>query len=226
MEELRGTIKATIPQSYSLDYLLYLPESYGRPPGVRYPLVLFLHGKGERGSNVDDIKRNGIDALTRFQQQYDFILLAPQCPMGTWWVEQLPALDALLDDVCAGYRVDLSRIYLTGLSMGGYGSWHYAAHSPERFAAVVPICGGGSHWNDFPERATVLKDVPIWAFHGGADDLVPPSESQQMVDAIDAVNGNVRLTVYPGVGHDSWTQTYENPDLYIWLFRHARSKKG
>ncbi len=224
LEELRGTVKKIVPKSYALDYLLYLPDNYGRPQGVRYPLVLFLHGKGERGNELDAVKKHAISSLNSFQEQYDFILLAPQCPLETWWVEQLDGLDALLDEICGSYRVDLSRIYLTGISMGGFGSWHYAVHRPGRFAAVAPICGGGSHWHGFPEKVASIKRVPIWAFHGADDDVVPLSASQEMVDTLDAAGGNVRMTVYPGVKHDSWTQTYANPELYIWMFRHALSK--
>ena len=223
MEELRGTVRTTVSHSYALDYLLYLPEEYGRPPGVRYPLVLFLHGKGQRGSNVDEVKAHAVESLNHFQERYDYVLLAPQCPMDTWWVEQLDALDALLDDICGSYRVDLSRIYLTGLSMGGFGSWHYAVRHPDRFAAVVPICGGGSHWHGFPEKVAAIKDVPVWTFHGADDPVVPVESTQQMVDALEAAGGNVRFTIYPGVQHDSWTRTYADPDLYLWMFRHALS---
>ena len=226
MEELHATAKRTVTKTYALEYLLTLPDDYGRPPGVRYPLVLFLHGAGERGHDLEAIKKHGIKELTEFQARYDFILAAPQCPPDTWWVDQMEALDQLLDDVCSSYRVDQTRIYLTGLSMGGYGTWHYAVRHPERFAAVVPICGGGTWWNGYPEMVRTIKNVPVWAFHGADDDIVPLSASQELVDALEEVNGNVRFTVYPGVTHDSWTQTYQNPDLYVWLFRHARSKKA
>lgn len=223
MDELRLTATCSVTQRYAMEYLLYLPDSYGRPPGVRYPLVLFLHGAGERGADLELVKKHGLPGLTEFQLQYDFILVAPQCPADTWWVDRMDVLDQLLEDVCANYRVDLSRIYLTGLSMGGYGAWHYAVRHPRRFAAVVPICGGGTWWNGYPERVKTLKDVPLWAFHGAEDDVVPLSASQELVDALEEVEGNVKLTVYPGVAHDSWTATYRDPELYIWLFRHGLS---
>ena len=122
-----------------------------------------------------------------------------------------------MDDIAAKYRVDKDRIYLTGLSMGGFGTWSLAAAHPERFAAIVPICGGGN-----PADAAKLKNLPIWVFHGAKDPVVPPERSESMVKAIKAAGGNVKLTVYPDAGHDAWTATYENPELYRWLFAQKR----
>jgi predicted peptidase len=126
-------------------------------------------------------------------------------------------LKALLDEVIANYAVDPDRTYLTGLSMGGYGTWSLAMTYPARFAAIAPICGGG-----IADWVSVLKDVAVWAFHGADDPLVPLDQGQRMVDALRACGGNVTFTVYPGVEHDSWTQTYENPELYDWLLQHTR----
>jgi predicted peptidase len=225
MEELQATATRTVTKTDSLHYLLYLPEDYGRPPGVRYPLILLLHGAGERGDDLQQVKTHGVNEIVSFQQQHKFILAVPQCPKDEWWGDHVDALDQLLQDVISSYRIDTTRLYLTGLSMGGYGSWYYATIHPQRFAAVTPICGGGLPFYGYPERVQVLKDVPIWAFHGGADDVVPLAASQALVDALAEVNGNARLTIYPGVEHDSWTQTYANPDLYDWMFSHALSHK-
>ena len=144
-------------------------------------------------------------------------MVSPQSRRFGWNVD---ALIGLLDHVVSKYRVDPRRIYLTGLSMGGYGTWSLAARAPDRFAAIVPICGGGS-----PDNAEKLKNLPIWVFHGAKDRVVPVSRSEQMVEAIKAVGGNVKFTVYPDVAHDSWTETYNDPKLYEWLLKHKREKK-
>jgi predicted peptidase len=199
----------------SLKYLLFLPESYGREPDQHWPLILFLHGMGERGDNLERIKIHGIPKVVEERPDFPFVCISPQCPDDSTWRDHHLALKALLDHVLSAYAVDSRRVYLTGLSMGGYGTWSLAMAYPQLFAAIVPICGGGqSRW------AGMLKQVPVWAFHGGADEVVPPEESQSMVDALQASGGDVRFTVYPGVGHDSWTQTYANPELYDWFLAH------
>jgi predicted peptidase len=126
----------------------------------------------------------------------------------------------LLDDIVSRYNVDTERIYLTGLSMGGYGTWTLAAAYPQRFAAIAPICGGGERY-----MADKFKNVPVWAFHGAKDNVVPPVKSEEMVNAINARGGNARLTVYPDAAHDSWTATYDNPELYDWFLKHRKSRK-
>ena len=143
---------------------------------------------------------------------FPFILLSPLCPADSWWTENLDGLNALLDDVIAKYAVDEDRVYLTGLSMGGQGSWHLAIRFPHRFAALAPICGWGQ-----PYLACRLKDLPIWAFHGELDQVVPVEQSRRMVAAVNECGGQARLTTYPEAFHDSWTETYMNPALYEWF---------
>ena len=126
-----------------------------------------------------------------------------------------------MNDVITSYAVDTERLYLTGLSMGGFGTWHLGAVHPERFATLAPICGGGAWFAGFPEKARVLKDVPIWVFHGAKDEVVPLQESEKVVDVLKACGGNVRFTVYPDADHDSWTETYNNPELYEWFLQHT-----
>jgi predicted peptidase len=131
------------------------------------------------------------------------------------------ALEALLDAILARPDVDTSRVYLTGLSMGGFGTWHLAVQRPEAFAAIAPICGAGSMVNSLPHRIYRLKHMPVWAFHGADDDIVPLASQQVLIDALHEVTeAEVRFTVYPNVGHDSWTQTYANPALYDWFLQH------
>jgi predicted peptidase len=153
------------------------------------------------------------------------IVVSPQAPEGDWWTYRANDLLALLDDVAGRYNVDEDRIYVTGLSMGGYGTWALLQAAPERFAAAIPICGGGNA--ALARYATALRDVPVRVFHGGADQVVPVQESIDMVGAIREAGGeNVELTVYPGVGHDSWTQTYEDPALWEWLWSRRRGERG
>jgi len=144
--------------------------------------------------------------------------VSPQCPANQWWTDHLEALTALLDQTARKYRVDRDRVYVTGLSMGGYGTWALLARHPERFAAALPICGGGN-------RAGLARamDLPIWAFHGEADPVVPLDETTRLVDAMKTRGArNVKLTTYPGVQHDSWTQTYDDPAVWEWLFAQKR----
>jgi predicted peptidase len=211
-------------------YRLLKPEKL--EPGKRYPIVLFLHGAGERG---DDNKKQLLYlpewmAQSDWRERYPCFLMAPQCPKEKGWsgprlgqpVEQSaePATEAevalmALLALKGTLPIDDKRIYLTGLSMGGYGSWQLAAHHPNLFAAVVPICGGGqTAW------AAQLKDVPIWAVHGDADTVVPPSKSRDMIEAIKAAGGNPKYTELPGVGHNSWTPAYEDPHGVLeWMFQ-------
>jgi predicted peptidase len=199
-----------------LKYLLYLPEAYHSGNDL-WPLMLFLHGAGERGDNLEQLKSHGPPKLVAQGQRFPVILVSPQCPRGQYWSSVV--LGAMLDEVTNVHRVDLDRVYLTGISMGGFGAWELGGLEPERFAAVAPICGGGD-----PELACRLKEVPVWAFHGAEDDIVPLEASEMMVDALRECGGNVRFTVYPGVGHDSWTPTYNNPELYDWLLAQQRSR--
>ena len=182
--------------------------------------MLFLHGAGERGSDLNKVKKHGPPKLAGAGKDLGFIIVSPQCPDGDWWTEKGETLIHLLDDIQAGYAVDPNRVYLTGLSMGGYGTWTLGAAYPDRFAAMVPICGGGKRF-----MAWKLKDVPVWAFHGGKDNVVPLSESEEMVDAVKRRGGRAKLTVYPEAGHDSWTATYDNPELYKWLLGHRKGEK-
>lgn len=222
MEQQKAAFEQRITKTVHLDYLFSLPGDYDRDPDRHWPLILFLHGAGERGNDLDAIKVNGIPKIVAAREDFPFVTVSPQCPEHTVWNDHFEALDALLTEIEAQYRIDPDRWYLTGLSMGGYGSWHFAALYPERFAAVVPICGGTWPLYGFPERIKVLKDVPIWAFHGAKDAVVPLAASRQLVNVLEAHGGNVTFTVYPETEHDAWTETYENPALYAWLLAQRR----
>jgi predicted peptidase len=208
-----------ITKTLSCKYLLFLPEGYGRQE-KRWPLMLFLHGAGERGDDLNKVKVHGPPKIVEKRKDFPFIVVSPQCPQDDWWTKKTEILINLLDDIVACYDVDTERVYLTGLSMGGYGSWALASEYPDRFAAVVPICGGGNRI-----MSITLKDIPIWAFHGAKDSVVPVEESKDVVEAINARGGNAKLTIYPDANHDSWTETYNNHEVYDWLLKHRRSSK-
>lgn len=209
-------LETRIEQVVRMGYLLHLPKGYQATDddAIDWPLVVFLHGAGERGEDLALVKKHGIPKLLEECKELPFIILAPQCPLEGWWSSELQALDALLADIVERYRVDKRRIYLTGLSMGGYGTWHWAIAHKGTFAAIAPVCGGVHGPSRIVEQ---LKNLPVWAFHGAKDPVVPIGEQQKLVEALRAVGGNVRFTVYPEAEHDSWTETYANPELYSWL---------
>lgn len=191
------------------NYLLYLPEDYGKQE--RWPLLVFLHGAGERGDDLELLKVHGPPKLIAAGKDFPCIVLAPQCAKHTRWYPQ--ALIELIDKIANEYKVDKSRIYLTGLSMGGSGTWALGADYPRVFAAIAPICGRGR-----PDKAEALVSTPTWVFHGAKDKTVKIEESEKMVEAIKAAGGNPKFTVYPEAEHDSWTETYDNPKFFEWLF--------
>lgn len=211
--------EAEIVKKVAYNYLLHLPPDYGEDPTKRWPLILFLHGAGERGSDLKKLKVNGIPKIVEEQPDFPFITVSPQCPEDHWWPAEVEGLLALLDDVMVRYAVDPDRVYLTGLSMGGYGTWTLAVAAPDRFAAIAPICGGLYGPARMVER---LKNVPVWAFHGAKDPVVPLEQSERLVKVLQEVGGQARLTVYPEAEHDSWTETYANPELYAWFLAHRR----
>lgn len=205
------------------NYLLYLPKGYERSTN-RWPLMLFLHGAGERGSNLSKVSAHGPPKLAKQRKELPFVIVSPQCPADEIWNDA--TLLALLDSVCARYRVDTNRVYLTGLSMGGYGTWSLGLRHPERFAAIAPICGGGDVLPILLASRTnskALRSLGVWAFHGAKDPVVPVSESERMISVLQKAGvKDVRLTVYPEAGHDSWTEAYEEPRLFEWLLAHRR----
>jgi predicted peptidase len=213
-----------IHKTIQLKYLLFLPKGYDPHSSQRWPMILFLHGIGERGQDPWKVKAYGPPKVAEQWADFPFIVVSPQCPTGAWWSND--ELNTLLDEVLAKQKADVDRIYLTGLSMGGFGAWSLALASPERFAAVAPICGGGT-WQLAraidEKRAAALRSLPFWVFHGDKDTSIPLRESEHMVSGLREFGCDVKFTVYPGAGHDSWTETYNNPELYKWFLQHSRT---
>jgi predicted peptidase len=207
--------------STALRYWLYLPKDYDADPTKRWPIVLFLHGAGERGQDLNQVAVHGPPKLVKNGRDFPFILVSPQCPSGERW--HSGQLVELLQKLSLTLRVDTNRWCATGLSMGGYGSWELASVYPNRFAAVAPVCGGGQTIDLLLRNRPELKTLGVWAFHGSKDSVVIPSESQRMVDAFKQLgNTECKLTLYPEANHDSWTATYNNSELYTWLLKHHR----
>ncbi len=220
MPQSARAVKKSISRHLKLAYLEYLPPGH---PGQdkKWPLIIYLHGGGERGSSLDLVKTHGIPKIVE-TQDLPFVALSPQCPSNYWWSDFLPLLDDMIQQAVDTLNVDPHRVYLTGNSMGGYGTWHFAVEYPHRLAAIAPICGSGPWMYNVRERLSSMVHIPTWAFHGAEDEIVLPIESQVMVRDLQEAGGDARLTLYPGVGHDSWTQTYADGALYDWFLAHKR----
>jgi predicted peptidase len=204
-----------VTKSIGYDFVVQKPSGYGAE-GMKFPLIVFLHGSGECGHDLSKLEKHSLLKIASQQDDFPFVIVAPQMPAydGWWSVE---SLDALLDHVLATYAVDPDRVYLTGLSLGAYGVWDWACHRPKAFAAIVPIAGEGN--DDWADK---LKDVPVWAFHGAKDQAVSAAEEQRIVDAVNKRGGSAKLTLYPDLGHNAWDRAYSDPALFEWLLAHSR----
>lgn len=197
--------------------------------GQKYPLVVFLHGAGERGTDNETPLVHGVVEFVKNQDRHPCFLIAPQCPSGKRWVEvdwsspshlmptepsaPMQSLIALIEHLEKTLPIDSRRIYLTGLSMGGYGVWDLMARQPGRYAAAVPVCGGADE-----TKAAELARTPVWAFHGAKDGVVVPQRSRNAIEAVKKAGGIAKYEEYPDVGHDSWNRAYANRDMHDWLF--------
>lgn len=216
-ESLQQSARHTSQVTVTADYLLYLPPDYNKQE--KWPLLLFLHGAGERGTNINQVKMHGPPKLIEEGRDFPFIVVSPQCPEDHEW--EPIVLTSLLDDIESNYHVDADRIYVTGLSMGGFGVFELAAYSPNRFAALMPLCPGGGE----PYWVKRYAHVPIWLFQGGKDVEFHVRKSNEMAEAIREANGKFTMTVYPEAGHNIWTETYNNPAVYEWLLSHKREPR-
>ena len=183
------------------------------------PAIIFqLHGAGERGKGTDDLDKvlvHGFPNLKEGIDKYDCVIVLPQCPEDSFWVAKIESINKFVDEMIKLYNGDENRLYLCGLSMGGFGTWYTSMAYPNRFAAIAPCCGGGMPWN-----ADVLK-VPIWMFHGAVDNVVLPSNTIDMYNALKGKNENIKFDLYDGVGHDSWVKAFSE-DLLKWMLSNTK----
>ena len=208
--------KKSFTQEVSSNYILDLPKDYSER--TDWPLVVYLHGYSESGNDLEMVKQNGPPKLVAEGKQFPFVVVSPQCPSGFYWRGNV--IMGLIDHIVENYSIDTSKVYMTGKSMGGYGTWQISHEYPERFAAIAPIAGGGLFVSPyFMDR---LKGLPVWAFHDKRDDLVPYQESVRMVEGVNAAGGNAKLTTYNQGTHDAWTEAYNNDELYDWFLKHSK----
>lgn len=199
----------------TVNYLLYLPQDYVKDTSRLWPVLIFLHGSGEAGNDLQKVKAHGPPKLIEQGKQFPFIVVSPQAPGNEGWEPQV--IIRLIKGIQSKYKVDREKIYLTGLSMGGFGTWNIASKFPSVFAAIAPVCGGGDTTD-----VMKLKHVPVWCFHGAKDNVVDPEQSYRMVRALKKYNPDVKLTIYPDANHDSWSQTYDNDSLYTWMLQQKK----
>ncbi len=204
-----------VKKDKTLQYLVRYPANYQE--GEKYPLLLFFHGAGNRGERPEEYARDIFFTCTDQYAELPLITVAPMCEEDSWF-DIFETLKEFVRHLATLDRVDESRMYIMGASMGGYCTWQLMMSLPEVFAAGVPICGGGMYWN-----AGRLKDLPVWAFHGALDEVVFPQESQKLVDSVNANGGNARLTIYPDCDHDSWTKTFEDLAVFAWLLEQQKT---
>lgn len=211
------SFQRTITKTVKLKYTLCLPDGYDPKGKDSWPMILFLHGAGERGDDLSKVTSLGPMAYAQRTKGFPFIVLAPLCPLGKAWSPD--ELIALLDEIEKEYRVNTQAVYVTGYSMGGAGTWALAMEHPDRFAAVAPVCG-----RVIPLLIGNLWRTPIWAFHGEKDDVVPISNSREVVEWLQqsAKNENVKFTVIPGAGHQIWSDVYGRGDLYSWFMKYRK----
>jgi Predicted peptidase len=201
-------------------YLLFIPKGYNESGSDRWPLLIFLHGSGERGTDINVVKKHGPPMLVEKNPAFPFIVISPQLPeqsatVGQYW--PVPPLEAILEHALKTLRVDPSRVYLTGLSLGGIATWDWGTTNPEHFAALAPVAAFGD-----PTKACKAKDVPVWAFHGDHDDAVDTRGDFEMVDALKKCGSAPRLTIYPNTDHWSWVPAYNDPALWMWLLEQRK----
>jgi predicted peptidase len=224
-------------------FQVYVPKDWSKKQ--KWPVILFLHGAGERGDDGLIQTEVGIGtAIRRYSERFPAVVVFPQCRRNVWWTEPAMEEQALktLDQSIKEFNGDAERTYLTGISMGGYGTWSIASKHPGRFAALAPVCGGiriparaqvpealknqPAGADPYAETAKKIGQTPVWIFHGGDDSVVPPGESRKMTEALKAVNGDVRYSEYDKVNHNSWDKAYAEKELMTWMLGKRRTKSG
>lgn len=209
-------MKTTTLKYEKLDYILSVPDDFSEDG--KYPLIVFLHGAGGRGTDINMIYSNPYFEITS-KYEFEAVTFAPQCYANSWF-DIFEELQDFIKFAVSHKFIMTEKVYLVGASMGGYAVWQMAMTMPRLFAAIVPVCGGGMYWN-----AGRLKNIKVWAYHGSEDKTVFVEESVKMVDAVNAAGGDARLTICDGVGHNSWINAYNNKDLFQWLFAQTNNNE-
>jgi predicted peptidase len=201
----------------TVKYVVYVPKDYS--PEKPHPAILFLHGSGEQGDDGKKQAEVGLGSAIRMaEDKWNYIVMFPQKPKGKgWFMDHEKLILDVIEKTKKEYKIDDKRLYITGLSMGGFGTWSLICKYPDMFAAAAPVCGGGN-----PADAAKIKDLPIWNFHGDKDNAVPIKRSQEMIDALKAAGGTPKFTIYPGVGHNSWDKAYRDEKLYEWFLQYSK----
>jgi predicted peptidase len=210
----------TIPREHppQIHYLVQLPQGYEEDTNRLWPMVFYLHGFGESGDDLKKVLRFGPPRLMAEGKDLPCIVVSPQLPKGFLWFRESNALLAILDEVAKSNRVDLRRVHVTGNSLGAFGAIVLAAQEPQRFASLVPICGGVDYLDSLR-----LRDVPVWAFHGEKDPIIPAQESRRLVSLVNQIGGTAKLTIYPDAGHNCWDRAYADPALWDWILAQKKT---
>jgi len=207
-----------VKERVNYDYLLYLPSEYSTQ-AKEYPLVIYLHGGSQKGTDLNKLKTYGLPYLVDKGTDFDFIIASPQCPDNKYWSTD-NWFDSLYLDLKSKYRIDTSKVYLTGISMGGYGVFITAMDFPDKFAALIPLCGGCN--DSDTTRICNLSNIPIWAFHGTDDDKIPFRETERIVDALEECDGKIKFTPIENEGHNIQYMYENNPDIYDWMLKQGK----
>ena len=214
-----------------IGYLLYLPFNYYKSKKSRYPLIIYIHGTGSQGTNLLLLKRDTLPKLVEQKKDFPFIVISPQYELSKdYSVDNglsIESFKEFYNCIIKKYKVDINRVYLTGASFGGYMTWNIAINYPDKFAAIVPVCGFGVVENLYkyahlPKNLINIKNLPIWVFHGAKDSEVPIKQSEIIVNELKKIGNDVKFTIYPDLDHDCWTVTYHNEELYKWFLKNKK----
>ncbi|GGG13358.1 prolyl oligopeptidase family serine peptidase [Paenibacillus abyssi] len=213
-------LETVVMKKVSIHYQLFKPSAYEARTDKKWPVILFLHGMNKRGDDIHSLDVYGLNEFVKSKKDFEFLVITPQCPFFSTWPMERDAVIALVNEIVTNERVDTERIYLTGFSMGGNGVLDLAVNAPQLFAAVVPIAG----WL-VAEKTELLKHIPVWAFHGEADDVIPVQRTEEMVAALESMGGHVRMTTFPRLKHSIMNEVYNHPELYHWLLQHKKVQR-
>lgn len=215
MKILEKYLKKQIIKEIEYNYLLILPDDYENKD--KWPLIIYLHGRCDRGNDLNILYNNGIPKIIKNGLKLPFIILAPQCKNTSFWGLEIDNLNGLIQEIIVKEKIDKNRVFVTGFSMGGYAAWMLADNNPNSIKGIIPVCGGVPDEAGYPERLNKLKEKSIWIFHGLKDDIVPIKEANLIIDYYDSIGKKINITIYNDKDHNIWDETYKNEELYKWM---------